>query len=353
MAPKKKLPHKKSIASQSGLKTMLKLQPLRNMAEKRRQLRRIQRWNAGMLVFAAFLLGVGSGAVGWLGWHSNQSPPVDITAQPIGYGEGWDSLDARADGPISAVQAPQTASDSARPLSNLIQSSQKLGPHVRVPILMYHYIRFNPVATDKIGYGLSVTPSNFTSQMAYLATHGYHAISVSDVVDALHGIKTLPAKPVAITFDDGYDDLFTAAYPVLQKYGLHGESYVITGQVGMPGYVTWDMLRQMEQSGVVTIGAHTIHHYDLAKLSEDEQRQEIAGSRAALQSQLGIPVNDFCYPSGQYSAQTIEIVKQAGFKDATTVRPGSIEYTGQEMTLPRVRVAGGETLDEFAKRLEE
>lgn len=352
MASKKKNIKKKSAAKQS-LPSPVEPQPLRNVAAKKRRLAQIRRWNAGMLVFAAFLLGVGSGAAGWDSWHPSASPNMVMAAQPVGYGEGWDSLDIQAEAPISIVPTPTLASDSAQPLTSLMQTTQNLSTNVHVPILMYHYIRINPVATDKIGYGLSVTPADFEAQMNYLAMHGYHSISAGDVVDVLHGLKSLPAKPVVISFDDGYDDLYTVAYPILQKYRLQGEAYIITGKVGSPGYVTWDMLRQMLRDGGMTIGAHTIHHPDLRTLSKEQQFNEIEGSRVALQTQLGIPVDDFCYPAGAYTAQTVELVKQAGFKDAVTVEPKSTEYSGQEMTMPRVRVAGGETLDEFEKRLAE
>jgi peptidoglycan/xylan/chitin deacetylase (PgdA/CDA1 family) len=335
----------------STLKTTLDPQPMRNVAEKKRQLQRIRRWNAGLMLLAAFVLGAGSGIVGWQSWHSGKTPPVVVMAQPIGYGEGWDSLDAHAASSMSVTSVVDQSSAVAQPIPSLIQSTQKLGPSLHVPILMYHYIRVNPVATDKIGYGLSVTPADFESQMGYLAEHGFHSVSVGQVVDALHGKKTLPAKPVAITFDDGYVDLYSQAFPVLQKYGLHGESYVITGKVGAPGYVTWDMLKRMQQSGVVTVGAHTVLHPDLAELNADQQRNEILGSRLILQAQLDVPVDDFCYPSGKYSAETLEIVRQSGFKDAVTVESGSVEYAGQEFTLPRLRVEGGETLGQFIENL--
>jgi hypothetical protein len=90
---------------------------------------------------------------------------------------------------------------------------------IRVPILEYHYIRVNPNPRDQLGFNLSVTPTNFSAQMDWLASHGYHPITFDDLHAYFEGKEPLPARPVVLTFDDGYLDFFTTAFPILQAHG--------------------------------------------------------------------------------------------------------------------------------------
>src|SRR5260370_8429546 len=90
---------------------------------------------------------------------------------------------------------------------------------ISVPILMYHYIRPAPsIYTDYLGYRLTVTPGDFTAEMDWLASRGYHPIDFSHLRAYFSGVMPLPAKPVGITFDDGYSDLYTTLSPTLQPY---------------------------------------------------------------------------------------------------------------------------------------
>src|SRR5437870_1039201 len=98
-------------------------------------------------------------------------------------------------------------------------------PEVTVPILMYHYIRYYDSPTDRVGSDLSVSPDDFRVQMDFLAANGYHPIDFNDLRGYLHGTQVLPSRPVILTFDDGYADFFTAAYPVLAEHDFKAVSY--------------------------------------------------------------------------------------------------------------------------------
>ncbi|MBO0686667.1 MAG: polysaccharide deacetylase family protein, partial [Candidatus Dormibacteraeota bacterium] len=129
-------------------------------------------------------------------------------------------------------------------------------PSVNVPILEYHYVRVNPNPTDQIGFNLSVTPADFAAQMAWLAGHGYHPIDLRDLRAYFAGQVDLPAQPVVLSFDDGYSDFYTAAWPVLSLHHFKAVSFVIPGFLGGMNYMTPGQLKVLDGAGI-EIGSHT------------------------------------------------------------------------------------------------
>jgi peptidoglycan/xylan/chitin deacetylase (PgdA/CDA1 family) len=223
-------------------------------------------------------------------------------------------------------------------------------PAVNVPILMYHYIRVNPDSRDRMGFNLSVTPADFAAQMDWLARSGYHTITTEDLHSYLSGTRGLPSKPLILTFDDGYADFYTTALPVLRSHGFNADSYVVSGFVGRPGYMTSAQIREADRSGI-EIGAHTVNHADLVRTSINGVRSEVGDSKRFLEALLGHPVVSFCYPSGKFNAAVASEVAAAGFHSATTTRFGYAHSLGDRYVWTRVRVSGGERLDQFAADL--
>ena len=224
-----------------------------------------------------------------------------------------------------------------------------LGPAtVQVPILMYHYIRVNPNRHDTLGADLSVTPQHFAAQMALLVAAGYRTITLDDLVAALRDGRPLPPHPVILTFDDGYADFYSSAYPILARDGLRATSFVITGRVDRPGYLTWGQMRTMEAGGLVQFESHTVDHVELPYVSLVKAEYELNASRAALEQHLGVPIDFFCYPSGRYNAQVETLVARAGYEAAVTTQPGALHRAGSLLALSRVRVHGAESLTAFA-----
>jgi peptidoglycan/xylan/chitin deacetylase (PgdA/CDA1 family) len=221
---------------------------------------------------------------------------------------------------------------------------------VNVPILMYHYIRVNPDPRDRLGFGLSVTPADFEAQMTWLAANGYHPIDLQDLERYLGGARSLPPRPVVLTFDDGYEDFYTTAYPVLRSHHFTAVSYVVTGFLGAPRYMTVAQVIELDAAGI-EIGAHTVTHADLTRLAAANMRHEVADSRAMLEGLLKHPVVDFCYPSGKVNAAVVLQVEVAGFRSATTTAAGTTHSLGDRFSWTRVRVAGGESLADFVQRL--
>ncbi|MBV8087013.1 MAG: polysaccharide deacetylase family protein [Chloroflexi bacterium] len=220
-----------------------------------------------------------------------------------------------------------------------------------VPILMYHYIRDVPAnSPDKLGYGLSVAPAVFDQQLSYLKANGYASVSMADVVSHVTLGAPLPPKPVVLTFDDGYADFYMAALPLLQKYQFTATTYLVVDFLGRPGYMSWQQAQTLQGLGM-EIGAHTLDHVDLAIQQPPQAIRQIDDSRTALQQRLSAPVQTFAYPSGRYNTNVVKLVGADGFTSAVTTDPGDRYPASKLLTLPRVRVAGGENLAAFAKSL--
>lgn len=221
---------------------------------------------------------------------------------------------------------------------------------LRFPILMYHYVDAEPPLVGPYADGLTVRTPDFEAQMKYLAEKGYHPVTLDQVYAAMAGLTTLPAKPVAITFDDGGADNYTVAYPILREYGFVATFFVITGMVGKDGTMSWDQLREMHENGMV-VGSHTARHPDLRGVSDTRLRAELVDSRAAIQKEVGVAPAVLCYPSGAHDARVMTAAHAAGYRIAVTTAFGKTLGPESPLEWPRVRVSGHEPLDEFAGSL--
>lgn len=219
---------------------------------------------------------------------------------------------------------------------------------IRVPILMYHYIRVNPVPYDRMGFNLSVTPADFAAQMDWLARNGYHPITPTDLHAYLDGQRGLPSRPVILSFDDGYADFYSTALPILRAHDFTAVAYVVSGFVGRPGYMNAAQVLEADRSGI-EIGAHTVDHVDLSRQSPDGLRYQLTASKATLEQLVGHPVVSLCYPSGRFNPTVAAAAENAGYWDATTTRWGSFRNLAGRYVWDRLRVSGGERLDQFAR----
>lgn len=218
---------------------------------------------------------------------------------------------------------------------------------IRLPILMYHYIRKPPSTwSDMLGYRLSVAPDVFQIQMDWLYAHGYHPVTFNQVRAYFAGTDALPPKPVVITLDDGYADLYTTAYPILKSHDFTAVAYIVPNFVGRPEYVTRNQIQEMDRGGI-EIASHTMNHADLARTSYGSTMYELVQSKKWLESLVGHPVLDFAYPSGRFNAQAVAAVQRAGYDTAVTEQVSTMHSRADRYTWARVRVGGGEAMPEF------
>lgn len=218
---------------------------------------------------------------------------------------------------------------------------------ISLPILMYHYIRKPPSPrVDLVGYNLSVAPSDFLLQMDWLEGHGYHPVDFNDVRAYFAGLTPLPAKPVVITLDDGYADLYTTAFPILRAHHFKAVAYIVSGFVDKARYVTSAQVLEMDQAGI-EIAAHTVDHANLARSPLPLVMFQIVQSKRWLEHLVGHPVVDFAYPSGKFNAAVVAALQQAGYSTAVTEQWSTLHAMDDRYTWARVRVSGGEKLATF------
>jgi peptidoglycan/xylan/chitin deacetylase (PgdA/CDA1 family) len=211
---------------------------------------------------------------------------------------------------------------------------------------MYHVLG-TPAATA-LYPGLFVNAADFKAQVAWLAAHGYHAVTLRQVFRYWRAAIALPPKPVVLSFDDGYLSDYTVALPVLRRHRWPGVLNLVVHNV-RPGDITALQVRRLIAAGW-EIDAHTVTHADLTGLDPTRLRYEVAGSRAALRRMFHQPVAFFCYPVGHYDAAVIAAVRAAGFLGATTENPGLGRPT-DAYTLSRIRVDYADGAGGLARKL--
>ena len=171
---------------------------------------------------------------------------------------------------------------------------------VRIPILMYHSI-----SDDDPNNNLLVPPSMFEEQMAWLEANEFTAMNLDEALEAMETGR-VPKRPVVITFDDGYSDNYTSAFPSLKNHGLKATFFVITDGVDNGYYMSTDMLKEMQAAGM-SIENHTANHLELDKLSREDAYDSIKRAQDFLRNNIGADANYLCYPVGKYNDETIEI----------------------------------------------
>jgi peptidoglycan/xylan/chitin deacetylase (PgdA/CDA1 family) len=233
----------------------------------------------------------------------------------------------------------------------------------KVPILMYHSISDH--ASPKFRQ-FTVSPALFAEQMAYLQQHAYTPITVTQFVNALSRgdavNSSLPERPVILTFDDGFADFFTEAFPVLRKYGFPATLYVATafidgtsrwlrreGETSRP-MLTWDQLAEISASGI-ECGAHSHCHPQLDTLAPSQSRLEIVQSKRLLEDHLGKTISSFAYPFGYYTATTRQQVQEAGYTSACTVKHEMSSETSDPFALGRLAVGAVTSVDALSTLL--
>ncbi len=207
-----------------------------------------------------------------------------------------------------------------------------------VPVLAYHSISTNP----KDIYCLP--PKKFEQQMYELFKRGYHPLTAAELVDDWRHGKHLPPKPVVITFDDGYEDNYTAAFPVLQKFRMKATIFLATALVGHPHYLTWPQIKRMHQSGLIDFESHSVHHPDLTLLSAYKAAREFSDSKRTLETQLHKQVTLFAYPFGKFTPALFPLLQKAGYKAAFDSEQGLTSYSQGLYSLHRLAVYSYQSL---------
>jgi peptidoglycan/xylan/chitin deacetylase (PgdA/CDA1 family) len=218
------------------------------------------------------------------------------------------------------------------------------GRQPRVPILMYHEIAARPETASR----LAVPPAAFAAQLAYLHDAGFSTVTFADAAAALAGeTGRLPARPVVLTFDDGFADFHREALPLLRRYGFTATVFVTTGWIADAGaykagrrpgqMLCWNQIREAAGAGV-EIGAHSHGHPQLDQIAPGQLRNELAVSKALLEDGIGLPVLSLAYPFGYSSAGVRRTARASGYRHACAVANATARPGGDGYTLPRLTV---------------
>jgi len=211
-----------------------------------------------------------------------------------------------------------------------------LYPKYTVPVLMYH----------RFGYDKStlfISPGNFERQMQYLKNRKYNVISLDELVEGIKSGRAFAHNSVVITVDDGYQDNYTYAYPVLKKYGFPATIFLISNFIGRnSGFMSWDEVREMSKHDI-SFGGHTRNHVYLPSVKEENILQdETKGCKEFIEHKLGSTVDYFCYPTGGFTERVKEIVKKSGYKGACTTNRGFAEFNRDVYELKRIKVTNSD-----------
>lgn len=212
-----------------------------------------------------------------------------------------------------------------------------------VPILEYHVL--GRPQTEVPYPDLYVPRASFRKQMDWLEEQGYEAVTLEEVEEAWYHGGTLPTKPIVISFDDGYRPQYTFALPTLSKHGWPG----VLNLKAEGSDLYESNVKAMLAAGW-ELAAHTIHHSDLTTLDGEALQEEVAGSRKLLQHEYGVPVKNFCYPSGRFNETVVAAVEAAGYVGATTEIPG-YATKNHPYELARIEVLGSWTVGDLAEAM--
>ena len=235
---------------------------------------------------------------------------------------------------------------------------------IEIPILAYHKID----TVRELGVNC-ISPKTFERQIRFLAESGYQSISPEFMVAVVHGDETFPEKPILITFDDGYENFYNYAYPIMKKYGYTATVFLLAGYTGghtgiAPTMNFWDVklgwrrfkhltlsqIQHLSKEGFC-LGSHGVNHLFLTHQNDSTVKFEIQTSKSMLETLLQKPINFFAYPYGDYDSKTARLVQEAGYTAAFSLNPGRVIKTDNLYFLPRIAIYRCDTIWSFKAKL--
>lgn len=216
----------------------------------------------------------------------------------------------------------------------------------RVSVLMYHQV--GPFERPSSHAGLYCRIDAFRSHMSCLERWGYQVISLDEAYEGLFLGKSMPPRPVVLTFDDGYQNFYEHALPILQAYGYPATVFAIAGKLGQRAdwisgacqaaeLMSDATLRELAHSRV-TVGSHGYEHVRLSPLSGAALQRELVDSKRRLEDLLGQAVTHFCYPYGNLSVNIRDAVRMAGYRTGLTCERGDANAAVNPWEIPRKKI---------------
>lgn len=211
---------------------------------------------------------------------------------------------------------------------------------IEVPIFEYHRVK-PPEGETGLALQLIVPPDLFEKQIAAMDAGGWRTMTMGELGDDLRlGIQPR-SKSFVVTLDDGYEDGYTYAYPILRHHGFVATYFVVGGRIGSPDHLSAAELQALLAAGN-EIGNHTEDHVDLRPLTPERMRSEIYDASAAIARSVGVWPQSFCYPFGKTNAAASVAVAAVPGIETGVIETGSQPETwANRLTLPRIRIGPG------------
>lgn len=220
-----------------------------------------------------------------------------------------------------------------------------------IPILMYHSISGEVERGVHPYYQTTTTPRRFAEHMRYLHENGYHVVSLGHAVDLLRNGQDLDRRTVVLTFDDGFRDFYTEAFPILRQYGFPATVFLPVAFIDDPGStfknrqcLTWDQVRELHAMGV-EFGSHSLTHPRLVELSPHELHRELVDSKSIMEERLNGRIDSFSYPyafpelNRVFVATLREFLHRSGYNYGVTTVVGLAERHDPHVFLKRLPVS--------------
>ncbi len=203
-----------------------------------------------------------------------------------------------------------------------------------VPVLMYHSVDENWKESK-----LSVSPESFRRQMEFLVKNKYNIVSLHKIKELRESGKPIPYKTVAITFDDGYENNYTNAFPIMKEHNIPAAIFVVLNKIGREGYLTWPQIEEMAENNI-EIGSHTLSECYLPDIKDEARlKREIYDSRRILKKRIPQAGDFIAYCSGGFNKNIRQIVIDSGYDGACATNPGK-DYPDDDIyAIKRLRIS--------------
>jgi peptidoglycan/xylan/chitin deacetylase (PgdA/CDA1 family) len=232
-------------------------------------------------------------------------------------------------------------------------------------VLMYHMVREHLPKNKSKFNRLRVKPSEFEKQLMWLKNNNFKSYTLSELCN----LKEIPAKSVVLTFDDGYEDNYINAFRLLQKYNFKATIYIVLNRFDKNWGVDKDLnvssselnnekmlsdkqIKIMIESGLIEIASHTFDHVNLPNISTDEKKKQIEESKKELEKLFNIKCDSFAYPFGFFNRESVQIVEESIYKNATTTVNDVYDVNKySNFEIPRIMISGRQGLLSFILKM--